>query len=151
MAELKKDAMTQGDMDKIVDDLMAKVKERREKVGALQKPQWITPCSLVLPGHERLNIQVCNDLGLLAMSCGILMRMKQDMEAASKELDVEIEPKWQNYAIDDWVNDIKLRVKVTQLKREQEKLANLESKLNKLMSPDQRRRMELANIQAELE
>lgn len=142
--------MTQTDMDKVVDDLMTKVKDRRAKVGALKKSQWVTPCTLVLPGHERLNIQVCSDLGLLAMSCGILMRMKQDMEAASTELDVEIEPKWQNYAIDDWVADIKLRVKVTQLKREQERLANLEDKLGKLMSPEQRRRMELADIEAEL-
>jgi hypothetical protein len=147
----KKEALTSGDMDKIVDDLMAKVKDRREKVGALKKPQWTTPCSLVLPGYERLNIQVCNDLGLLAVACGTLMRMRVDIEAASKELDVEIEPKWQNYPIDDWITDIKLRVRVTNLKKEQERLANLESKLNKLMSPEQRRRMELASIEAELE
>jgi hypothetical protein len=139
------------DSDKLVNDLIAKVKERREKVGALKKPQWITPCSLVLPGMERLNVQVEQDLGKLAVACGILLRMKQDIEAASKELEVEIEPKWQNYAIDDWVSDIKLRVRITNIKAEQERLATLEAKLNKLMSPEQRRAMELAAIEAELE
>lgn len=138
-------------LDKKVMDLIATVKERRAKVGSLKKPQWSTPCSLALPGYERLNIQVCPDLGLLAAACGTLLRMKQDIEAASKELDVEIEPTWQNYAIDDWIADIKLRVKVTQLKKEQEKLAKMEAKLKELTSEDQRREMALADIEAELE
>lgn len=142
---------TAKDMDKTVDDLIQRVKERREKVGALKKPQWITPCSLVLPGMERINIQVDKDLGVLAVACGMLMRMKTDIEAASKELEVEIEPKWQNYPIDDWIADIKLRVRITNIKAEQEKLDAMEAKLNKLMSPEQRRAMELAAIEAELE
>lgn len=138
-------------MDAKVEKMLATVKDRRAKVGALTKPQWTTPCSLVLPGYERLNIQVCGDTGLLATACGTLLRMKQDIEAASKELEVEIEPKWQNYAIDDWIADIKLRVRVTNLKKEQAKLAALEAKLQTLMSPEQRRALELAEIENELE
>jgi hypothetical protein len=139
-----------NELDKKVLELMKTVKDRRAKVGSLKKPQWITPCSLVLPGYERLNIQVCVDLGLLATACGTLLRMKQDIEAASKELDVEIAPKWQNYPIDDWIKDIKLRVRVTQLKEEQEKLARLEAKLKELTSEEQRREMALADIEDEL-
>jgi len=142
--------MTTEAMDAKVQKLMGTVKARRAKVGKLKKPQWLTSCRLVLPGHEALNIQVCQDLGLLAMECGALLRMKQDIEAAAKELDVEIVLQWQNYEIDDWIKDIKLRVQVTQIKAEKAKLASLEAKLNKLLSPDQRREIELASIADEL-
>lgn len=137
-------------LDQKVLSLMEIVKERRSRVGSLKKPQWTTSCSLVLPGYERLNIQVCNDLSLLAVACGTLIRMREDIKAASKELDVDIRPLWQNYLIDDWISDIKLRVQVTQLKREQEKLANLESRLRELTSEEQRREMAISDIEEEL-
>ena len=142
--------MTTRAMDAKVQKLMATVKARRAKVGKLKKPQWITPCSLVLPGCERLSIQVCSDLGLLAFACGTLLRMKVDIESASKELDVEVKADWQSYPIDDWITDIKLRIQVTQVKAEQEKLTKLEAKLNTLLSPEQRREIELASIADEL-
>ena len=56
---------TMSDLDAKVKKLMDDVQERRKKVGSLKKPQWLTSCSLQLPGHDRLNIQICKDLGLL--------------------------------------------------------------------------------------
>jgi hypothetical protein len=140
-----------SDMDKTVEDLMAKVAARREKIGALQKPQWRTTTRLTLPGYETLNIQACSDTALLATMLGELMRRKQDIDAASKELEVDIEPKVQNYLIDDWIADIKLRVRITNIRAERAKLNALEAKLETLLSPEQRRALELAAIKAELE
>jgi len=137
-------------MDAKVMQLMDEVKKRREKVGYLKKPQWSTSCSLQLPGQERLSIQVCNDLSLLVFVCGTLRRMAEDVKAAAKELEVEIEPKWQNYPIEDWIADIKLRIKVTQIRAEQEKLEKLEAKLKPLISEDQRRKMALAEIEEDM-
>ena len=138
-------------MDDKVMKLMDEVRKRREKVGFLKKPQWSTSCSLQLPGQDRLNIQVCNDLAVLAFACGTLQRMSEDIKRAAKELELEIDLKWQNYPIEDWINDIKLRVRVTQIKAEQQKLARLEAKLKPLVSEDQRRKMALEEIEADLE
>jgi hypothetical protein len=143
--------MMPNELDAKVLKLMEEVKKRRERVGSLKKPQWNTSCSLQLPGHDRLNIQVCSDLSLLAFVCGTLNRMSQDITAAAKELDVQIEPKWQNYAIQDWISDIKLRVRITQIKTEQDKLSALETKLKGLTSEDQRRKMALEEIEADLQ
>ena len=74
----------------------------------------------------------------------------EDIKSAAKELVVDIEPKWQAYLIEDWIKDIKLRVRATQIRTEQEKLAAMESKLETLVSPEQRRAMELEKIEAEL-
>jgi hypothetical protein len=76
--------------------------------------------------------------------------MEQDINLAAKELEVDIEPKWQNYPIEDWIADIKLRVRVTQIRAEQEKLAKLEAKLKPLVSEDQRRKMALAEIEEDM-
>ena len=82
--------------------------------------------------------------------CGTLSRMAEDIKSAAKELKVDIEPKVGSYAIEDWVKDIKLRVRATQVKAEQDKLQALESKLKKLTSPEQQRAMALEEIEAEL-
>jgi len=138
-------------LDKKVAQMMDEVKKRRARVGSLKKPQWTTTCSLQLPGMERINIQVVKDLPLLAYACGTLRRMAEDIKSAAKELDIEIEPKWQNYLIDDWISDIKLRVQVTQIKAEQEKLDKLEARLMPLISDEQRREMELEAIRKDLD
>ena len=65
-------------------------------------------------------------------------------------LKVDIEPKVGSYAIEDWIKDIKLRVRATQVQAEQDKLQALESKLKKLTSPEQQRAMALEEIEAEL-
>jgi len=137
-------------MDKKVMDLITTVKERRAKIEKLTKPQWRTSCSLTLPGMPTLNIQVEQQLSLLAIACGTLLRIRNDIEAAAKELEVVISPLWQSYDINDWVEDIKLRVRVTQIKTEKEKLMKMESKLKELTSEDQRRAMALAEIEKDL-
>lgn len=143
--------MPKQDLDKKVLKLMENVKERRARVGSLQRPSWKTSCSLELPGWERLNIQVCMDLGVLAHAAGTLRRMEDDFVIAAKELEIGIAPKWQNYPIEDWITDIKLRCRVTQIKAEQKKLADMETKLKGLVSEEQRREMALADIEKELE
>lgn len=138
------------ELDAKVTKLGEEIRKRRERVGSLKKPQWSTSCSLQLPGQDRLNIQVCSDLSLLSYACGTLKRMSQDIADAAKELDVKIEPKWQNYPITDWVSDIKLRVRITQIRAEQDKLSSLQAKLKELTSPEQRRKMALDEIEADL-
>lgn len=143
--------MPKQDLDKKVLKLMENVKERRKRVGSLTKPSWKTSCSLELPGWERLNIQVCMDLGVLAHAAGTLRRMEDDFVIAAKELEIDIAPKWQNYPIEDWVADIALRCRVTQIKAEQKKLTDMETKLKGLVSEDQRREMALEELEKELE
>ena len=142
--------MAEDKMDARVMKLIEEVKKRRERVGYLKKPQWLTSCSLQLPGMDRLNLHVCTDLGLLVFVCGTLKRIDQDTADAAKELDVEIEEKWQNYPIADWIKDIKLRIQITQIKAEQDKLNKLEKKLTPLISDDLRRKMALEEIEADL-
>jgi len=143
-----------GKKSSIIDDKVAKLMEtvqnKRRSIATLTKPSWLTNCSLVLPGFERINIQIEKNLSLLAIAIGTLSRMKDDTTVVMKDLQIDIPIKWQNYLIDDWITDLSLRIKATQIKEEQTKLKNLEIKLQPLLSEDQRREMALAEIEKQL-
>lgn len=136
--------------DEKVQRLIAEVKRRRAELSALKKPQWLTSCSLQLPGFERINIQVEQDVAMLAFAHGTLSRMYGDMEHAAKILGLAIVRRWTGYPIDDWISDIELRLKITQIQDQQKHLAKLELALDSLLSPEQRRELELARIEQEL-
>ena len=54
------------------------------------------------------------------------------------------------YPIEDWITDIKQRVRITQVKTEQDKLDRMEAQLKSLTSPEQQRAMALSELENEL-
>lgn len=136
--------------DDKVQRLIAEVKRRRAELSALKKPQWLTSCSLQLPGFERINIQVEQDIQLLAIAHGALSKMDDSMEHVSERLGIGLARQWNGYLIADWIDDIELRLKITQIQDQQKHLAKLELALDGLLSPEQRRELELARIEQEL-
>ena len=142
---------TKPSVDETVLALIKDVKERRVKIEKLSKPQWLTPCILQLPGFDRINVQTETDVALLLVVRTGLKRIKNSIETGAKELNVDCDANYQNYSIEDWVNDIEQRIKITQIKKEREKLNRLETRLNDLTSEEQRRELALVEIQKELE
>lgn len=138
-------------LDAKVAKLMEVVKKQRKEVAGCKKPQWLTSCSLELPGFQRITIQVELDLAKIAVAIGVLQRMLEDVHRVAAKLEAKIEPVWQGYSILDWITDLELRINITQMQAKQAKLAKLEAQLNGLLSEDQRRELALADIEAQLE
>lgn len=143
-------ALKAESVDEKVQRLIAEVKRRRAELSALKKPQWLTSCSLQLPGFERINIQVEQDIQLLAVAHGVLRKMEDSMDYLFDRLLISIDRRWNGYLIQDWTDDIELRLKITQIQDQQKHLAKLELALDGLLSPEQRRELELARIEQEL-
>jgi hypothetical protein len=59
--------------------------------------------------------------------------------------------KWNGYTVKEWIGDLKMRVAQIQIKKKEDKLEQLEKRLNKIVSPEMRADMELEAIQSELE
>ena len=57
---------------------------------------------------------------------------------------------WQGYLYDDWANDIKNRIDKLSLKAKQKELDALEARLDKLVSPELKAKIELELIEKEL-
>lgn len=140
-------------VDETVLALINDVKARKAQMEKLSKPQWLTPCVLQLPGFDRINIQIETEVSLLLVVRAGLKRISDSIAQGYKDLELEGEPDltYQNYPVTDWVADIEQRIKITQIKKEREKLNRLETRLNDLTSEEQRRELALAEIQKELE
>jgi len=137
-------------LDAKVAKLMDVVKEQRRQIAGCKKPQWLTSCSLELPGFQRITIQVEQDLARIAVAIGILNRMREDIKCVAEKMEAKVEPIWQGYSIQDWITDLELRINITQVQAKQVKLARLELQLNSLLSDEQRRELALADIEAQL-
>ncbi len=139
--------------DEIVLDLLNKVEQKKKEIGASERPNWITNCSFgINPSNaaERINIQVADTNTLITIYANLSLS-HSSFEQAAKDLGVKAEFKWQGFTFGDWAADIKTRLNQLQIKTKKDDLAKLEARVNALVSPEQRREMELKKLAAELQ
>ena len=89
-----------------------------------------------------INLNVCSDDALLLL----LIRLNSYLMSA-KDLnmaDFEIS----GYSVTTWIKDIKSKLEVSGLKKEESDLKKMESKLDKLLSDDKKTELEIDEIAA---
>ncbi len=146
---MKNDNKTKN-IDTKVLDLFNKVKEKSKKIAANERVNWLTNCSFGFSPngvHDRVNLQVVSDLNELINIYGFLVIKANSYELAADELGVKQTGKWLGYSFDNWKSDVKTRVNLLQLNNERKELKVLEERLNSLITVEQRREMELAEIE----
>lgn len=146
--------MDKNKMDEAVLHLLTKVREKKEAIKATQKkPQWQTSCTLSLglgrdgSAQDRLNIQTVRDNVKLVEVGAFLLRREKDMQQAATLLGVEYDSSYMGYPISDWTTDLKTRVEMLKLEKQKRELDALNKRVDKLVSPEQRREMELIELQ----
>lgn len=100
-----------------------------------------TNCVLNMDGMT-INLNVCLDDALLLL----LIRLNSYLMSA-KDLnmaDFEIS----GYSVTAWIKDIKSKLEVSSLKKEESDLKKMESKLDKLLSDDKKTELEIDEIAA---
>lgn len=139
--------------DKIV-ELMAVLKKKQEEVKTVEtasKKSWNTNCAFPYRSrNEVLNIQTAT-LAKLRVGLVELFSVKNLLAEADKFLGLEVENKYEGYTWEQWQEDFKTRLAVLQLREKKDELAKLEVRLNAIVSPEQRRQMELDEITKALE
>lgn len=147
--------MSDNKTDKIVLELLRKVEEKKQQIGNAERPAWQTNCSFGYDpsSNARTNIQVVRDVSqLIEMHAFLSERYSTYIESAN-DLGVsekEAPFKWLNFSYDEWVNDIKTRLNGLRIKSKRDELAKLEERVNALVSPEQRRAMELQKLVEEI-
>lgn len=100
-----------------------------------------TNCVLELDG-VRHNLNVCADDALT------MLMIKLNMYVMSaNNLDISV-PVISGYSVDMWINDIKNKLAVSTLKREENELKKMELKLDKMLSDDKKKELEIDEIAA---
>lgn len=139
------------EIDQAVLDLLVKVNAKRKEIEkAKTKPSWKTSCSFGRnPDNaaERVNIQVIKDVNKLVDIYGFLLLQESYNDLAADHLRVPRSGMWQNYPIQDWKADIKARVASLSIEQKQRELDDLDNRVNQLVTPEQRRVMELKALQ----
>lgn len=140
-------------IDQVVQDLFKKLEERKAKVAELKQAgakNWRTNCSFVQIGATApTNVQTATDLVIETLATNLEM-ITSFRSAAAIALGRPASDKIQGYTYDDWLHDFKKRLAMIEVRVEETKLAELEARLNSVLSPEERRRIEVAMLAAEL-
>lgn len=112
--------------------------------------KWRTNCSIVLiPNTQPINIQTADEKSVLQI-VSFLIQSQEYMTKAASLLEISIDDKIENYEIQEWIEDCKKRIAMLQLNIKKQKIKELETRLDAIVSPEQRRQLELDAITKEL-
>lgn len=140
-------------LDDKVRGLFDKLNVRKAKVAELESAiakSWITNCSY-------RPIYASAPVNLNTASADIILEVVTDLtiqrnarETAAAALEIPAPTKIQGYAYDSWVDDCKKRLAAINIREEKKELDDLENRLNMVLSPEERRRIEVEALLASL-
>lgn len=145
--------MSDKSIDKKIEELFAVVKAQKvqvEKAEKESKRSWNTNCSFKLYTPNPVNLQTASE-DMIFKSLTELLSFKGNAEEALEILGLKKEIRHDGYFIEEWIEDFQKRIATIQLKAQKEKLKTLEDRLTSIVSPEQKREMELAAIMKEMD
>ena len=129
--------------DKRIMQVKEKIAKKRELLGKSKRFSPITNCALTL--HNTLyNLNVIKEETLIALLVELSCY-------ADKALELGYEYKVAGFCVDDWLEDIQMRLANLNHRQETQKLQVMEKRLEQLLSEDKRTELELDTISELLE
>lgn len=134
--------------DEIVQELLDVIEEKKSEISKAERPNWITNGSFKYAkgSTESFNLQTITDINVFINALAFLIDREKSFNEASERLGVEDKFTWFGYSVEDWQTDFKTRITKIQIVSKRKELEVLESRLNKLISPELRKAMELEEI-----
>lgn len=140
-------------IDQTVQALFSKLNQRKAVLTQLKQQQaksWKTNGTFrMLGATSTTNIQTAPKEVIEEIALQLCM-YEQAQGAVSERLNRTVEVKIQNYSLDDWFSDITKRLSVIDIRSEEATVAQLETRLNQVLSPEERRRIEVELLAKEL-
>lgn len=141
-------------VDTKIDAMLASIKKQRSEVEALEKilkRSWETNGSFNYGSNTvPTNIQTASATTLQSILADLINKQNA-MGQAAKILGIDSATNLiSGFTYEQWEADFKKRVAKIQIDEKKKKLDAAEARLNVLVSPEKRREMELAELEAEL-
>lgn len=131
--------------------LIKKIEEKRGQIKDAEHPAWKTNCLIFVNGAN-VNIRTLQNSEDLINVASRVMVYELGHAAALEALGVSNDvPKMCGYPTSDWIADIKTRLTKINVDKEKRNLTKLEERLDKIISPELRAKMEIEAIERELE
>ncbi len=138
--------------DQVVQELFDLVQKKKSEIAKINKPDWKTNCTFVSENGQRWNLHVESDVNVLINILGYLVMKSQTFETARKELNLSDKYKFTygGYSYNDWKTDISVRIAKIEINSKVSELNKLEARLDAVLSPELKRKMEIEAISKEL-
>ena len=135
-------------------ELIQEVNKQKKEISNAERPNWITSCSFSYTEKpsDAVNIHVESNVRNLVCIVAFLKEKEKSYNEAVQTLGIDAPSfTWGGFTVPNWVSDIQSRINKIQIASKKKKLETLESRLNAIISPELRAKMELEAIAKELE
>ena len=142
---------TKKTTDQLVKELFDQVQEKKLAIEKAEKPCQQTSCTFAYSAdsaHDRKDIRVMNDVRKIVDMLAFLIDRKEKSEKAAQELGVEHKFTWLGFSLDEWKSDFQTRVNQISIQERRKELAEIEARLNAIISPELKAQMELEALAA---
>lgn len=143
---MKTKQTTTATTDEKVKELFNLVQEKKLAIEKAERPCWQTSGTFgysANSAHDRTNIQTLTDTRKLVDMLAFLIERKEKTEKAAEELGVKYSFTWLGFTVDEWKSDFQTRVNQISIQEKRKELAEIEARLNAIISPELRAQMEL--------
>ena len=115
--------------------------ETKKKAISEKKVRFIpeTNCVLNMDGMT-INLNVCSDDALVLLLIRLNSYLMSAVDLGMSNFEIS------GYSVMTWIKDIKSKLEVSSLKREENDLKKMEGKLDKLLSDDKKTELEIDEI-----
>jgi len=139
--------------DDRVKALFANLQAKKAEVASAERPTYITGGLFRYSINNPSNgVDLTTERNILKLKeiWMFLDERSAHNEPANEFFGISEPFKWQGFTVEEWERDLKTRANFIQLKQRKEELQALEDRINKVVSPELRRQMEMDAIEAEL-
>jgi hypothetical protein len=146
--------MGKDTLDQKVRELYDIIQSKKAQIAKMERPSYKTNLSYVINenvDNVRINLQVVNDVNVLVKILAQLNILRVEYENICFDLNLKCDFKYSGYSYDDWKHDITSMINKINIKKEKDDLATKEAKLNTLISPEEKRRLDIEALSKELE
>lgn len=135
--------------DEKVQLLFDKLQAKKAEIANAMKPQYITggqfrysesmstPIDIITVRDERKLVEILT----------FLKERSEKYVSAAEELGIDANFTWLGFSVDEWTTDLKTRVSILQLAKRKTELKELEERVNAIVSPELRRKMEVEALE----
>lgn len=138
-------------IDEKVLKLWNTVKEKQKEIEKTsEKHKWETSATFGFDPDivaNRVNIMTVTDNKILVRIISFLMIQRDYWALAATEIGVKSGFKWMGYSFDQWKADLRARAGQLSINEKRAELQELERRLNALITTEQRRELELAELE----
>ena len=139
--------------DEKVKELFQIVQSKKLAVEKAERPCWLTAGTFgysANSAHDRTDFRTVTDVRKIVDMLAFLIDRKEKSEKAAQELGVDHNFTWLGFTVDEWKSDFQTRVNQISIQEKRRELAEMESRLNLVLTPELKAEMEVDAITEQL-